>query len=179
MATLSTIGGTALFAASLALAGQPGSDTPAWRAELRSSGGFTGRGIGGVAVQADGTIALIRFGIVGGQRDWETTCAVRLPEKIQPVADALATSQTETWRDRYLPPGSPDGCCDQLQWDLEVTRTTPGEAPVRTQTAWIGEGKGLPEDLSRLRAALLEAWNAAKPFCTREGSIGPFHRPSR
>jgi hypothetical protein len=162
---LITMAGASLVAASLAFASQTSPDTPAWRAELKSSGGFTGRGMGGVAVQADGTVSLIRFGVVGGQKDWETICTVRLPEKTTPIADALRASQTETWRDRYLPPGSPDGCCDQLQWELEVTRTTEDKAPTTQRTSWIGDAASLPENLARLRTALMDAWKAAKPVC--------------
>jgi hypothetical protein len=157
--------GVSLVAASLAFAGQPSPDTPAWRAELKSSGGFTGRGMGGVVVQADGAVSLLHFGVVRGQKDWETLCTVRLPEKIKPIAEALQASQTETWRERYLPPGSPDGCCDQLQWELDVTRTAEGKAPTTQRTSWIGDAAALPENLARLRTALMDAWKAAKPVC--------------
>jgi hypothetical protein len=162
MSRLFVIAGASLFAA-LGLWGQHTPESPAWRAELRSSGGFTGRGVGGVAVQADGTIALLQFGVVGGQgRAWEPTCTLKLPDRITPVADALRASKPETWRERY----NPDGCCDHLQWDLEISRTTAGEPPVRARTSWIGDDAELPDDLGRLRKALQEAWNAAKTACS-------------
>jgi hypothetical protein len=122
--------------------------------------------MGGVAVEADGTVELMHFGAVGGQKGWEPTCSVSLPNEIVPVAEALRASQPGTWRERYLPPGSPDGCCDQIQWDLEISRTAAGEPPVRTRTSWIGDAAGMPEDVSRLRAAIQGAWNAAKSSCS-------------
>jgi hypothetical protein len=123
--------------------------------------------MGGVAVETDGTVAVMQFGVVGGQKGWETACSMQLPEKIGPVADAVRAAQPDTWRERYLPPGSPDGCCDQIQWDLEITRTVAGKPPVRKRTSWIGDVKELPEDVRRLRAALQDAWNAAKSSCSR------------
>jgi hypothetical protein len=165
MWTLTTIAGASLVAASVAFAGHSTSETPEWRAELRSSGGFSGRGAGGVVVQADGTISLIRFGLVRGQKDWETECSERLPEKIKPVAEALRAARDETWRDRYTPRDNPTGCCDQLQWDLEVTRTTAGQPPATQRTSWIGDDVVLPENLARLRAALVEVWKDAKSSC--------------
>jgi hypothetical protein len=155
----------ASLAASIALTSQTAPETPAWRVELRSSGGFTGRGMGGIVVQADGSVSFTRFGVVGTQKDWETICTVQLPDQVKPVADALSASQGETWRDRYLPPGSPDGCCDQLQWDLEVTRTAKGGEATTQRTSWIGDAAALPENLARLRVALMDVWKAAKPTC--------------
>lgn len=161
-----------LIAASVPMSGQDAPDAPAWRVELRSSGGFTGRGMGGVAVQADGTVALLHFGVAGGQsREWKPTCTVRLPEKIKPVADALQSSRPEAWRERYTPPDNPSGCCDFLQWDLEVTRRIAGDTPARRRTSWVGDDKsGLPEDLGRLRKAMLEVWNAAKSSCAAQAA---------
>jgi hypothetical protein len=165
MWSLIAMAGASLVAASSALVGQTAPETSTWRADLRSSGGFTGRGMGGIVVQSDGTVSLTHFGVVGDRKDWETICTVPLPEKVKPIADALRASRTETWRDRYLPPGSPDGCCDQLQWDLEVTRTAEGGRATTQRTSWVGDTAALPESLGRLRAALMDAWKAAKPTC--------------
>jgi hypothetical protein len=162
---LIAMAGASLLAASFAFAGQTSPETPAWRVELRSSGGFSGRGAGGVVVQADGTVSLIRFGVVGGQKDWETLCSVSLPEKIKPVADALRALQNESWRDRYTPPDNPSGCCDLLQWELEVSRTKAGQLPATQRTSWVGDDAALPENLARLRGALMDVWKAAKPSC--------------
>jgi hypothetical protein len=147
------------------LFGQNSSEAPEWRVELRSSGGITGRGSGGVVVQADGTVELIGGGPLRGPR-MEATCTVRVPEKIKPVADALQGLQPDGWRERYTPRGNPDGCCDQFQWDLAVTRVEGGSSPAPLRTSWIGEpAPDLPSDLSRLRTALLDVWNLAKPLC--------------
>jgi hypothetical protein len=152
----------------LALAvGQTGSEVPEWRVELRSSGGITGRGAGSISVQADGTVALTRAAAVRRpDQSGEPTCTVRLPDKVKPVADALHGLQPDTWRERYTPGGNPGGCCDQFQWDLEVTRAGGGSSPGQLRTSWVGEpAPDLPPDLSRLRSAVLDVWNAAKPSC--------------
>jgi hypothetical protein len=163
----STIAATSLAAAFLTLAGRNGSDPPEWRAELRSSGGFTGRGVGGLTVQADGTVTLIGSLLLRGQTsESEPACTVTLPDKIKPVADALRASKPETWRERYLPPGSADGCCDQIQWDLEITRTKTGELSTRHRTSWISDRAELPDDLGRLRGSLQDAWTAATVSCS-------------
>jgi hypothetical protein len=157
------------LAVALALAlGQGRAEAPEWRVELRSSGGFTGRGGGGVVVQADGTVGLIGAGPMRGARV-DGACNVRMPEKIKPVADALQGIQPEAWRERYTPPGNPDGCCDQFLWDLEVTRAARSSSAAPLRTSWIGEpAPDLPPDLRRLRSALLDVWNAAKPLCGAE-----------
>jgi hypothetical protein len=153
----------------LALAlGQGSAEAPGWRVELRSSGGFTGRGGGGVVVQADGTVGLIGAGPMRGARG-DAACNVRMPEEIKPVAEALRGLQPETWRERYTPRGNPDGCCDLFLWDLEVTRAAGNSSSAPLRTSWIGEpAPDLPADLSRLRSALLDVWNAAKPLCAAE-----------
>jgi hypothetical protein len=166
MGPLSTIAGTVLVTASVALVLQAESSAPEWRVELRSSGGFTGRGMGGVAVETDGTVAVMQFGVVGSQKGWQTSCSMRMPEKIEPVAEALRAAQPDTWRERYLPPGNPDGCCDLIQWDLEISWNVVGKPPDRARTSWVGDVKELPEDVSRLRAALMEIWKVAKSSCS-------------
>jgi hypothetical protein len=148
--------------------GQGSAEAPEWRVELRSSGGFTGRGGGGVVVQADGTVGLMGAGPMRGARV-DSGCKVQMPDKIAPVAHALQGLKPETWRERYTPRENPDGCCDQLLWDLEVTRGAGNSSAAPLRTSWIGEpAPELPPDLSRLRAALLEVWNAAKPLCGAE-----------
>jgi hypothetical protein len=153
----------------LALAlGQGSAEKPEWRVELRSSGGFTGRGGGGVVVQADGTVELIAAGPLRGSRV-EPGCKVQMPDKITPVADALQRLEPAAWRERYTARGNPDGCCDQFQWDLEVTRAAGNSSAAPLRTSWIGEpAPELPPDLSRLRTALLDIWDAAKPLCGAE-----------
>jgi hypothetical protein len=156
--------GILLLMPSVGLASQGTPTAPGWRVELRSSGGITGRGVGGVAVQSDGAVTLTRQTIPRGQ-GLEPACTVRVPERIKPIADALAATRPETWRERYPAPGSP-ACCDGYQWDLDVLRTTAGESPVRQRTSWTSDGPpSVPADIDQLRAALVELWNAVKPSC--------------
>jgi hypothetical protein len=153
-----------LLTVSVGLASQGTPAAPGWRVELRSSGGIAGRGVGGVAVQSDGAVAVIRQAATRGQGR-ESTCTVRVPERITRVAGALAAARPETWRERYPAPGSP-GCCDGYQWDLDVIRTTGGESPVRQRTSWTSDGKAsVPADLEQLRAALVELWDTVKTSC--------------
>jgi hypothetical protein len=144
-----------------------------WRVELRSSGGITGRGLGGVAVQSDGAVVLMRFGSTRDRgHGWEPTCTLRLPDQVRHIADALAATRPETWRERYPSSSKRGSCCDGYQWDLEVIRTATSEAPTRHRTSWTSDGPSdLPGDVSRLRAAILEVWNAAKPSCGAEGPV--------
>jgi hypothetical protein len=149
-------------------AAQNTSGASSWRVELRSSGGISGRGVGGVAVQSDGAVVLIRFGATPDRgHAWEPTCTLRLPDQVRQVADALEATRPETWRERYPSSSKPDNCCDAFQWDLEVIRTATSGPPARQRTTWISDGTSsdLPADVNRLRAALIDVWNAAKPSC--------------
>ena len=155
-----------LLTVSVGLASQGRPAVPVWRVELRSSGGITGRGVGGVAIQSDGAVSVIRLTTTRDGPGWEPTCTVRVPERVTRVAEALAATRPETWRERYPAPGSPGNCCDGFQWDLDVTRTTAGESPVRQRTSWTSDGDtSVPADLDQLRAALVELWNTVKPSC--------------
>ncbi len=155
-----------LLTVSVGLAGQGTPAASGWRVELRSSGGITGRGVGGVAVQSDGAVTVIRLTATRDSQGWEPICTVRVPERITRVAAALASTRPETWRERYTAPGNPSGCCDGYQWDLDVIRTTAGEAPVRQRTSWTSDGNtGVPADLEQLRAAVVEIWDTVKPSC--------------
>jgi hypothetical protein len=146
---------------------------PGWRVELRSSGGISGRGVGGVAVQSDGAVVLMRFGMTRDRgHAWEPTCTLQLPDQVRHVAAALESTQPETWRERSPASSKPDGCCDTFQWELEVIRTAADGPPVRQRTSWISErASDLPADVNRLRAVLIEVWNAAKPSCGAEGPV--------
>jgi hypothetical protein len=158
-----------LLTVSVGLASQGTPTASGWRVELRSSGGLTGRGVGGVAVNSDGAVAVIRQTMAGGQ-GWEPTCTVRVPERIRRVVDALAVTRPDTWRERYPAPGSP-GCCDGFQWDLDVIRTTVGQSPVRQHTSWTSDGSpSVPADVEKLRAALVELWDTVKPSCA-DGTV--------
>lgn len=156
-----------LLTLGVGLAGQGAPAAAGWRVELRSSGGITGRGVGGVTVNADGTVAVIRQIVARGQ---EPTCTVRVPERVARVGDALAATRPDAWRERYPASGTP-ACCDGFQWDLDVTRTTAGAAAIRQHTSWTSDGDAkVPADVERLRAAVVELWETVKPACA-EGSV--------
>jgi hypothetical protein len=144
-----------------------------WRVELRSSGGITGRGVGGVAVQSDGTVVLMRFAMTRDRgHGWEPTCTLQLPDQVKQIADALEATRPKTWRQGSPSSSKPSRCCDAYQWDLEVIRTPASGPPVRQGISWTSEGTSdLPGDVNRLRAALIDVWNAAKPSCGAEGPV--------
>jgi len=153
-----------LLTLSVGLASQAPPADPGWRVELRSSGGITGRGVGGITVGSDGAVAVIRQTVPRGQGA-EAACTVRVPERITRVAEALAATQPDSWRARAPEPGRP-ACCDGFQWDLDVIRTTAGQSPVRQHTSWTSDDhSSLPADVDRLRAAVVELWDTVKPSC--------------
>src|SRR5262245_32249442 len=89
--------------ASIALAGICAAATesaPEWRVELRSSGGFTGRGTGGVAVQSDGTVSVMRPSPAPGSENWVVACTQRMPQQINALADAVRDIQPQAWHGR-------------------------------------------------------------------------------
>lgn len=123
-----------LLAAAL-LAGQCGS-TMAMTVKLSTDGGITGRGLGGITIDAPAIEA----------SDNRQTCHGTLTTEEQRRFVALIeASHPETWRESYGEPAKPD--------QIHYVVTTGKYA-----TSWYGENpSALPIDIKHLRDALWEA----------------------
>jgi hypothetical protein len=126
----------AFYLAALLLAGCGTSDAML-TIKLTSDGGFSGRGVGGVAVngtkvQADDT-----------RRTCEGTLSAGEEKQLR---DLAAGAHPETWPESYASAERPHGAPDQIRYTLTVGKRS---------TSWYGESpERVPQEILRLRAAL-------------------------
>ncbi|GEJ56904.1 hypothetical protein [Anaeromyxobacter diazotrophicus] len=142
---------TSLLAA-LALAAAP----PAWRVEVATLGGLSGRGAGAVKISSAGEVEVVA---PSGQR-----CRSQLaPAELARLARAVRRARPARWRPRYYLPDNPTGCCDQTATTLALLHG-PRAAP-RAVTGWYDESRQLvPADALALHDAALDV-AASQPGC--------------
>jgi hypothetical protein len=79
---------------------------------LTTSGGFSGRGLGSVAVHGNDLTAKT----IGGAE-----CARQLDaQEQQQLATAVASARAETWKEDYTPSSNPHGNADQIHYTLTL-----------------------------------------------------------
>ncbi len=107
-----------------------------WRLELETSGGMTGRGLGNLVLESDGTISVTTM--------TQKTCSYQATaEEMQSIEALLAASHPEKWG-TYFPQNK---CCDRIEYKLTYGKFS-GE--------WIDAGPPMPRDLAKLSDALGE-----------------------
>lgn len=137
-----------LTAAALSLAAGSGSHA-AWRVEVATHGGLSGRGAGGVKIRSGGEVEVITS---AGKR-----CQVKLERAaLGRVGRAIERSRPERWRPRYFLPDNPTGCCDQVATTLAVVRLH-GSVEKQLVTGWFDESRQLvPRDAMRVYEAAMD-----------------------
>jgi hypothetical protein len=125
--------------------------TPAtpWRMGITSSGGITGRGNGGWAIDSDGKIEITSFG--GKSCTFEATAEERAR-----FSSLLANARTDTWKASYAPE---DRCCDRIEYILTIDQSG-GQRKVE----WIDDPLPMPADLS----AIVNAMSGVAPSLRTE-----------
>lgn len=159
--TVRELGFVLAFACGPALASPPG-----WEIHLVTSGGFTGGGVGGFSVRSDGTAELLGRRASATSASDSAACRTRIsPPELAALTEAVRLAEPRTWRERYVSPSNPHGCCDMLGWRLTLQRTGP-ETSDRGETFWFDDGLAeFPRDLAALRTELQALWNLARQKC--------------
>jgi hypothetical protein len=130
---------------------QPGTiqlpaEANAWLVTLATSGGFTGRGDGGVSItsRGDAVANRPRLGPSSG-----APCNAKLSaEDLRRIDQLVAAAERTAWRDRYVDPNNPHGCCDQFVHQLTLQRRkADGTADARNTFWYDGSTTLLPKDL--------------------------------
>lgn len=130
---------SALAVIVLAACASTGPEEP-WRIEVRTEGGFAGRGIGTYAIDSDGRISVVKF---NGQ-----ACTYEASrDELRRVAKLLGKARPREWKPEYLPENT---CCDRILYTMIID-----EASVVTRTTWIDAPPPMPEDLTALAAAIV------------------------
>ncbi len=86
-----------------------------WAIEVTTSGGFTGRGNGGIAVSSDGRVTVT---LLSG-----TKCTYQLDAEALASLDALVQqARADSWVASYAPASLGMRCCDIITASLKLTR---------------------------------------------------------
>src|SRR6266536_957376 len=113
-------------------------DEPAWRIEITTNGGFTGRGSGSLNVAADGTLTIkpgCRLGLTA--------------EDLKTLNELVEKAKPREWKPSYVTPTNPTGCCDMIGTTLTITRRGS-----KWTSTWFDDHLPLPADLEAILSAL-------------------------
>lgn len=108
-----------------------------WRVEIKTTGGFSGRGAGDYAIDSTGTVT-------ARLADGRSCSFTTDPKHIEAL---LAKADTEQWKESYAPE---DPCCDRIEYTL-----TYDEAGEVVTTKWIDDPLPMPADLVALADAIV------------------------
>lgn len=146
----------------VAFAGEPPlpAERGAWLILIRTSGGMRGRGMGNRAINSQGVIA---YSASGSNPRYAAGEPVPV-ESLRRIERAVRAVNLSQWRERYFQPNNPYGCCDQINFSLELRRRTVNGMQQRFRTAWYSGSANLrPRDLAELYdAAMSIRRNAAQ-----------------
>ena len=113
-------------------------DEPAWRIEITTTGGFTGRGAGGLVITADGNLTP------------RPDCGARLTaDDLKAIGELVRKAKPREWKPSYVTPMNPHGCCDMIKTTLTLTR-----GGSRWTSTWFDDHLPLPADLAAVVTAL-------------------------
>jgi hypothetical protein len=139
---------------------QPAVAGGAWSIELTSSGGFDGRGYGGLTLTSDGTLVITL-------RDGKTSCRYALTaDELRAVDELVTRADATNWVASYALASNPHGCCDMFQTNLKLVR-----ADGTFQTMWYQTVPPMPADLVALERRLAATDDASslrsryQPLC--------------
>jgi len=136
--------------------------------DLDTSGGFSGRGRGGVTIKSDGTVRAARFGTNREAAACQATLTAADLDLIQKnVQKAVSQQEGKSWPATVDPAGD-RGCCDRFQYTLRLgLQARAGEKPTRTfETTWHDSSeKFLPPELAAITEVALRALTTALQNC--------------
>ena len=126
--------------------------------DLDTTGGFSGRGIGGVTVDSSGGVLASRRGGVSREKP---DCRAKLPaDQLESLQRAVA-AVSQPWPQSFAPTGD-DGCCDRFRWTLRLEqRPSAGDRPRTLTTQWYdGNEARLPPDVKAIKDVAVRALTA-------------------
>ena len=131
--------------------------------DLDTSGGFSGRGLGGVTVDSNGSVSASR---VGGSTRAGPDCRAKLgADELQSLRRVVEAARLQTWPETFAPAGD-DGCCDRFRWSLRVEQRQADGQVRRASTMWFDANEGrLPKEVIAIREIALDALRRALADC--------------
>jgi len=133
--------------------------------DLDTTGGFTGRGRGGVTVDSGGTVRASR---VGGSSRQASECRAQLPaDQLESLRRAVAAARLRPWPETFAPDGD-SGCCDRYRWTLRLAQRQADDQVRTSVTMWYDANDGrLPVDVTAIRDIAMRALARALADCAR------------
>jgi hypothetical protein len=133
--------------------------------DLDTTGGFTGRGRGGVTVDSDGHVRAARIG--GLNRDASECRAQLAADELESLQRAVAVGRLQTWPETFAPAGD-TGCCDRIKWTLRLQHREADDRVRTVVTTWYDANEErLPKDAAVIRDVALHALTRALAGCGR------------
>jgi hypothetical protein len=134
--------------------------------DLDSSGGFHGRGRGGVTIDSDGQV---RAGHIGSGKRHASDCRGQLEAgDLQSLQRAVTASGRGPWP-RTFATAEDNGCCDRYKWTLRLEQTDRDAGPRTLATTWYdGHEPHLSPDVAVIRDVALRALTRALANCRRK-----------
>ncbi|HYO77358.1 MAG TPA: hypothetical protein VE010_12915 [Thermoanaerobaculia bacterium] len=111
-----------------------------WRLAVTTSGGITGRGNGGWAIDDEGKIAVTSMG--GKRCAFEATAAER-----SRFDTLFAKARPETWRTSYVPENP---CCDRIEYTMTIDH-----GGTQREVKWVDDPAPMPADLEAIVNAVI------------------------
>jgi hypothetical protein len=138
--------------------------------DLDTSGGFTGRGLGGVTIDSEGQV---RGSGLGGTNRQSSKCRTQLPEEdLKSLRVALEAARVQPWPETFAPAGD-DGCCDRHRWTLRLEQRLANGQARTAKTMWYDANESrLPNEVTVMRDIAMRALKGALAECGRGGMIG-------
>lgn len=111
-----------------------------WRVELRTSGGIAGKGVGTYSIDSTGNVEIVSM---NGK-----SCTFQVKaDELSRIEHLIADAKPESWNPSYAPENR---CCDRIEYTLTVD-----QAGTKRTVEWIDDPLPLPDDLTKLAAALI------------------------
>jgi hypothetical protein len=133
--------------------------------DLDTTGGFSGRGRGGITIEWNGDVRAARQG-----KRSESSCASKLTaEELASLSDAVASAQRNPWPASFNA-ANDNGCCDRFRYTLTLSLpdADPAKAGRTFTTMWHEPvNDRLPEDIARIRQIAVSALERALLRCSR------------
>ena len=118
-----------------------------WNFELSTSGGLTGKGLGGITAGSDGKATA---------SDGRNNCQDQLlDEETKELDRLIRKSNPARWRKKYAIPGNPHGYADQILYTFKLTVKTSKGAQIFETTWYDQSAEKTPADL---QAIVKQAW---------------------
>jgi hypothetical protein len=130
-----------------------------WSIELTTSGGFDGRGSGGLTITSGGELTVAK-------RERKSCTFTITGNEKRAIGQLVRAADPGKWVASYALASNPEGCCDQIRTTLKLTE---GGTYV---TYWFNRAGPMPPDLTAIARRLFAADDPASlrsryfPQCT-------------